>query len=183
MTRTLASHAPAMKGYFAIGVQSISKAHNVGNLLRTSHAFGASYFFTLGATYKKKDLRESDTSGAVTNIPVHEFESIDEFKIPVGAKLVGVELTPDAVDLPSFRHPRQAIYILGPEGGNLSPEIIAKCDYTVKIPMRFCVNVGVAGALVMYDRLVSLGRQAPRPVAEGGPLQPGVCPEPTEKVL
>jgi hypothetical protein len=35
--------------------------------------------------------------------------------------------------------------------------------------MKFCVNVGVAGALVMYDRLLSLGRFADRPVHEGGP--------------
>ena len=29
----------------------------------------------------------------------------------------------------------------------------------------------VAGALIMYDRLISLGRHAPRPVAEGGPTE------------
>lgn len=26
---------------------------------------------------------------------------------------------------------------------------------TVKIPTRFCVNVAMAGAIVMYDRLMS----------------------------
>jgi hypothetical protein len=35
--------------------------------------------------------------------------------------------------------------------------------------MKFCVNVGVAGAIVMYDRLISMGRFAPRPVSAGGP--------------
>ncbi len=42
--------------------------------------------------------------------------------------------------------------------------------------MRFSVNLGVAGALVMYDRLMSLGRHAPRPVAEGGPTEPVPVP-------
>ena len=37
--------------------------------------------------------------------------------------------------------------------------------------MKFCVNVGIAGALVMYDRMLSMGRRAPRPVAPGGPLE------------
>ena len=40
-----------------------------------------------------------------------------------------------------------------------------------KIPTRFSVNLGVAGALIMYDRLLSLGRHAPRPVAEGAPTE------------
>ena len=31
--------------------------------------------------------------------------------------------------------------------------------------------IGVAGALVMYDRVISLGRHAPRPVAEGAPTE------------
>ena len=151
------SQSPSIKGYFAIGVDSLSKAHNMGNLLRTSYAFGASYFFTIDATYSKKELREADTSGAASSLPVYDYANIDEFKVPHGAKLVGIELTDDAVDLPNFKHPRQAIYILGPEGGNLDPRLLEKCDFTVKIPMRFCVNVGVAGAIVMYDRLRMLG--------------------------
>ena len=151
------SQPPSIKGYFAIGVDSLSKAHNMGNLLRTSYAFGASYFFTIDATYSKKELREADTSGAASSLPVYDYANIDEFKVPHGAKLVGIELTDDAVDLPNFKHPRQAIYILGPEGGNLDPRLLEQCDFTVKIPMRFCVNVGVAGAIVMYDRLRMLG--------------------------
>ncbi|MEE8144119.1 MAG: TrmH family RNA methyltransferase, partial [Kiloniellales bacterium] len=34
-----------MRGYFAIGVEGISKPMNLGNLLRSAHAFGASFFF------------------------------------------------------------------------------------------------------------------------------------------
>ena len=53
--------------------------------------------------------------------------------------------------------------------GDLSPEMIAKTDHMIKIPMQFCVNVGVAGALTMYDRLISMGRFPDRPVKAGGP--------------
>jgi hypothetical protein len=42
----------------------------------------------------------------------------------------------------------------------------------VKIPTRFCINVAMAGALVMYDRMISLGRFAERPVRAGGPKEP-----------
>jgi hypothetical protein len=58
---------------------------------------------------------------------------------------------------------------LGPERGSLSPDLLDLCDHTVKIPTRFCVNVGVAAAIVMYDRVLTLGRYAPRPVRSGGP--------------
>ena len=82
---------------------------------------------------------------------------------------VGIELIDDAIDLPSFRHPLRAAYILGPEAGSLSPEVLARCAYTVKIPTKFCINVAMAGAIVMYDRVRSLAQFAERPVMEGGP--------------
>lgn len=161
---------PIGRGYFAIGVEGISKSGNLGNLVRSAHSFGAHFFFTVRAAISKTTMRGSDTSGAIEHLPFYEYQSIDDMKLPHDCTLIGVELTDDAVDLPSFRHPLKAAYILGPEKGNLSPETIAKCAYCVKIPMKFCVNVGVAGALVMYDRMVCLGQYAERPVKVGGPL-------------
>jgi tRNA G18 (ribose-2'-O)-methylase SpoU len=161
----------AMRGYFGIGVEQLSKAMNAGTLFRTAHAFGASFVFTVGAVYSKREVEQSDTSKSRGHVPLYEFADASELRLPVGCELVGVELLDDAVDLPSFRHPPAAAYILGPERGSLSPEIQALCDFTVTIPMKFCVNVGVAGAIVMYDRLLSLGRFAERPLTAGGPRQ------------
>lgn len=166
----------AMKGYFAIGVQGLSKAQNAGTLFRTAHAFGASFVFTVAESYDKKKLNQTDTSNALRNLPYYQFDGVKDFRLPQDCKLVGIELIDEAVALPSFRHPRQAAYILGPERNSLDPEIVALCDHVVQIPMNFCVNVGIAGALVMYDRLVSLGRFAPRPIVAGGPSEP--LPEP-----
>ena len=36
--------------------------------------------------------------------------------------------------------------------------------------------LGVAGALIMYDRLLTMGRHAPRPVAEGAPTEAAPLP-------
>ena len=97
--------------------------------------------------------------------------------LPQGCSLVGVEMTDDAIDLPSFRHPLRAAYILGPEQGSISQELLEACDHVVKIPTSFCINVAMAGAIVMYDRVKTLARFADRPVSEGGPkaaLQPHV---------
>lgn len=157
------------RGYFGIGVEGISKPMNVGNLLRSAHSFDASFFFTINTPIDVKSMRESDTSGAVDHIPFYNFEKPADLILPRQTALVGVEFLEDAIELPSFRHPLRAVYVLGREKGNISDELLARCDYKIKIPMKFCINVGVAGALVMYDRLISLGKFADRPVHAGGP--------------
>ncbi len=159
---------PAARGYFAIGAERSSKALNLGNLMRSAHAFGASFTFTIGATYQALEAR-ADTSKGQNHLPHYNWKTKAEMVLPQGCRLVGIELTDDAIDLPSFRHPLRAAYILGPEQGSLSPDIIAACDHIVRIPTSFCINVAMAGAIVMYDRLKSLARFAERPVTEGGP--------------
>ena len=154
-----------MRGYFGIGVEGVSKTGNLGNLFRSAHAFGASFAFTIAP-----DPRVSlgtDTSNAHKSVPFFDFTDLDDFRLPKGCQLVGIELTDDAVDLPAFHHPTSAAYVLGPEKGSLSPELLACCDHVVKIPTAFCINVAIAGAIVMYDRLRMTGRFS-RPVTPHG---------------
>lgn len=159
-----------MRGYFGIGVQRFSKVGNAGNLFRTAHGFGASFVFTIEAHYDVRAAR-SDTSKFPEHLPWYDWADVDAMALPKGCKLVGVELVDDAIELPSFRHPAQAAYVLGPERASLSPELLARCDHVVKIPTSFCLNVATAGAIVMYDRLLTLGRFAERPVfSEGAPI-------------
>ena len=113
---------PAVRGYFGIGVEGISKAVNLGNLLRSAHAFGARFVFTIGADDRVFELR-SDTSKASTHLPVYHWRSLKELKLPKGCSLVGVEILEGAHDLPSFPHPLRAAYVLGPERGALTPRI------------------------------------------------------------
>ena len=160
-----------MRGYFAIGVEGISKAMNVGSLFRTAHAFGAGFVFTVAATYERGEGGKSDTSDAPGHIPFYSFPDIGSLVLPKDCSLVGVELTDDAIELPSFRHPTQAAYMMGPERGELSPAMAEQCAFVVKIPTRFCVNVGIAGAIVMYDRITSLGHYPRRPISPGGPTE------------
>jgi len=110
---------PPTRGYFAIGVEGISKAVNLGNLLRSAHAFGASFVFTIGADDKALEMR-SDTSKAATHLPLYHWRTLAELKLPRGCSLVGVEIMDEAADLPSFPHPLRAAYVLGPERGVLT---------------------------------------------------------------
>ena len=158
-----------MRGFFGIGVEGISKAGNLGNLFRSAHAFGASFVFTV-APDPRADFH-ADTSASFKNLPFYTFAGLQEMRLPKTCELVGVELIEDAVDLPSFHHPRCAAYVLGPERGSLSPAMLARCDHVVRIPTGFCINVAVAGAVVMYDRLRVGGRFARRPVSAIGPAE------------
>lgn len=153
------------KGYFAIGAERMSKALNLGNLMRSAHAFGAKFTFTVGATYHALEAR-ADTSKGQWHLPHYNWKSTEEMQLPQGCRLIGVELTEEAVLLPVFRHPLRAAYVLGPEQGSLSPELMARCDHVVKIPTAFCINVAMAGAIVMYDRWISLTRLPERPIGE-----------------
>ncbi len=160
-----------MRGYFGLGVEGISKPMNVGNLFRSAHAFGADFVFAIAPAVNLREIQKSDTSGTAKHVPLYEFASVSKMTLPHGCELVGVELLDESIDLPSFTHPKRAAYVLGPERGSLSEPLVARCTHVVKIPMKFCVNVGVAGAILMYDRMLTLGRFPPRPPSPGGPVE------------
>lgn len=156
-----------MRGYFGVGVDGISKPMNLGNLLRIAHAFDASFFFTLNALVKLSDT-ESDTSRAPGHLPFYQFPKMEDLRLPTDCRIVGVEITDDAVELPRFKHPLRAAYVFGGERLSLSPSMLQACEFVVKIPTRFSINVGMAGAIVLYDRLISLGGYPARPLVTGG---------------
>jgi tRNA G18 (ribose-2'-O)-methylase SpoU len=160
-----------VRGYFGVGVEGISKAMNVGSLLRTAHAFGAGFMFTVAAAYAPREGNRADTSAAEAEVPLYHFPDVASLLLPRGCRLVGVEIRDDAIALPSFRHPRTAAYVFGRERGELTPAMIERCEFIVRIPSRFALNVGIAGAIVLYDRLISLGRFPRRPETPGGPRE------------
>src|SRR6187397_3247768 len=77
------SALPWPRGYFAIGVEGISKPVNLGNLLRSAHSFGASFVFTIGADPRVMDTI-ADTSCAPSHLPLYHWQSIEEMRLPRG---------------------------------------------------------------------------------------------------
>ena len=153
-----------VKGYFGIGVENVSKAMNAGAVMRTAHAFGANFSFFVGGPLDKKEIRLSDTSKTENSLPTYFYDKPDDIQLPKGCKLVGIELLNDAAYLPSFRHPRLAAYILGSERLGLSENIISKCDYIIKVPTKFSLNLALTGGIVLYDRLTSMKQFNKRPL-------------------
>ena len=78
-----------MRGYFGIGVEGISKPMNMGSLIRSGHAFGASFAFTVDANYKVREAR-SDTSKTPKNIPWYDWDNLEDMILPRHCQLVGL---------------------------------------------------------------------------------------------
>ncbi|WND03080.1 RNA methyltransferase [Temperatibacter marinus] len=166
-----------MRGYFGIGIDGATKTGNMGNLIRTAYSFGAAYAFITkpqgGETKNNLAITKdfADTSKTWKQIPFYMYQGPDEIQMPKGCRMVGVELTDESIDLPSFRHPHQAVYVLGAEIYGLSKPMLDRCDDVIKIPTQFSLNVATAGAIVMYDRMRMLGGFPDRPIMTGQPIE------------
>ncbi|OMP30206.1 RNA methyltransferase [Mangrovimonas sp. DI 80] len=137
--------------FFGIGIQNGKTPENLGMLWRSAQNMGASFIFTIGNRYAKQAC---DTHNAVKAMPYFHYDTFEDFfnNMPKGARLVGVELTEDAVPLETFHHPRRCVYLLGAEDHGLSKKAIEKAHFLVKFNSQLSVNVSVAGSIVMYDR-------------------------------
>ena len=131
---------------------------NLGSILRTSEATGVN-----GIVVPKKGgvgitptvLRAS--MGAGLRVPIIRaslYQTVKLLKIE-GAKIVGVDPTGD-VEYYDERLMGSLALILGGEGRGISPTLLGKCDSVVRIPMAGNIeslNVGVAAAVVLYERI------------------------------
>jgi len=149
-----------MMGFCAIGIVHTKTPTNLGTLLRSAHAFGAGLVFTVGKRYERQ---ASDTTNATLHVPTIHCATIHDLveHLPFGCKLVGVEITQGATDLRMFKHPERACYLLGAEDRGLSREEMAVCHEILAIRgASACLNVSVAGSIVLYDRVANAQRLA-----------------------
>lgn len=136
-------------------LDGIQDPGNVGTLVRVSAAFGCTAVVALDGTadvWSPKALRAS--AGTAFRIPVLHRAWGDVAPLLEGwsGRLLRADAGGRAVDR-SVSAPPWAL-ALGGEGGGCRPEIEARADRTVAIPMPGGVeslNVGVAGALLLYE--------------------------------
>lgn len=140
-----------MTGYFGIGIQNTKTEMNIGTLWRSAHILGAQFIFTIGKRYKKQ---ASDTMKTWRTIPLYAHDTFSDFykSMPYNCQLIGVELDETSVTVNKFIHPKRAIYLLGAEDNGLTKEAISACHKLVQLPGEYCMNVAVAGSIIMYDR-------------------------------
>ena len=144
------------RGYFGIGIYGSKTKLNVGTLWRSAAIFDAAYVFTIG---KRWPQQASDTLKAWKHVPFLEFQTSDEWieALPKGCVPVAIEIAAGARPLQEYTHPERACYLLGAEDGGVPKHLLARCRDVVQLPGTYCLNVAVAGSIVMYDRAIKRG--------------------------
>lgn len=152
------------RGYFGIGVWKPKNGVNVGTLWRSAQCMGAAFIFTIQERFHPKArehivssdpalAQQTDTMAAWKHVPYLTFESVEKLvrAFPL-CNLIGVERSSFSVPLTGYAHSERAIYLLGAEDGGIPRTILEQCKRVVEIPSTRCLNVAVAGSIVIYDR-------------------------------
>lgn len=144
-----------MRGYFGIGIENTKTKANIGTLWRSAYSLGASFIFVIGQRYKKQ---ASDTVKAMKHIPMYHHDTFDKFyeNLPKDCRLVGVDNVEGARMLDGYGHIERCVYLLGAEDLGLSKKALNKCHGLIQFESKLCLNVAVAGSIVMYDRQMKL---------------------------
>lgn len=145
-----------LEGRRYVVLDGVQDPGNVGTILRTADAFWADGMFLVNACadlYNPKTVRAS--MGAVFRCPVWTCTS-ERLRVLLSASdlpLYGAALRDDTVDARRADFTRAAVAI-GSEGRGLSPELLALCDQTLKIPMsEHCesLNAAAAAAVLLWE--------------------------------
>jgi tRNA(Leu) C34 or U34 (ribose-2'-O)-methylase TrmL len=139
------------RGYFGIGIYHPKTPINLGTLWRSAHNFNASFMFVIGQRYKKQ---ASDTTKAFKHIPLYNYKTFADFmkSRPYDCPLIAIEQSKNSIPLSGFIHPERATYLLGAEDYGIPPRVLSKTQQVIHINTPMCLNVAVAGSIVMFDR-------------------------------
>lgn len=142
------------RGYFGIGIYTPKTDMNIGTLLRSAHCMGADFTYTIADNHHLY-RQVSNTSRSERHLPHYEYDDWAHFlkSMPITAELVAIENSDDATSLTTFKHPERAVYLLGREDSGLPEKCLSAAKRKVIIPSQFCLNVAVAGSIVLYDRV------------------------------
>lgn len=137
--------------------------HNVGGALRAASCFGAGALHwtgdrVLGPSSWPEGARlpREERMMAYRDVQMCDgvplSSCIDGFAAR-GFTPVCVEVLDGAESLPFFAHPEKALYVFGPEDGDVPGGVRRECHRFVRIPSVGCLNLAAAVNLTLYDRL------------------------------
>jgi RNA methyltransferase, TrmH family len=130
----------------SLALWHVADPGNVGTLVRTADAFGASVGLSPGCADPTgpKALRAS--AGAIFRVPLGGFDE------PAGRRVSLV--VHEGVPLAELEPAERTVYVLGAEREGLPGEVVAACDAVASIPIAptaESLNVAVAGAIALYE--------------------------------
>ena len=139
-------------------LESIQNPTNVGAIFRSAAALGMdAVLLTPGCSNPLYRRSARVSMGTVFQVPWTYVEEnwVDQLR-SLGFKTAAMALKDDSysIDAPELRSAERLAVVLGSEGDGLTEDTIARCDYTVKIPMYHGVdslNVAAASAVAFWE--------------------------------
>lgn len=140
----------------SIGLSNPKSPENVNSVRRAAGNFRVDAILYTGKRYPRAlrlNPATTNMSRSVSlNIPVTAVNCLIS-EMPENTAIVCVEFAENAMPLPEYQHPEHALYIFGPEDGNLSQAIIDRADAVVYVPTNGSMNLAATVNVVLYDRL------------------------------
>jgi tRNA(Leu) C34 or U34 (ribose-2'-O)-methylase TrmL len=139
-----------------IGLVDPKSPENVESVMRLAGNFRVDSVYYSGKRYpraaKLKPCSVDMSRKVSLNIPLTQVDDLFD-DTPDDLKIVCVEFAENAILLPEYQHPKNALYIFGPEDNTISQQVIDSADDVVYIPTVSCMNLSATVSVVLYDRL------------------------------
>lgn len=150
-----------MKNHQAcLGLINPKSPDNVGSVLRAAANYGVDQVFYTGNRYPRaieRKARMVDMSRKVSkDVLISQQDCLIDV-VTENMKIVCVEFALNAIPLPDYEHPENALYIFGPEDGSIDQTIIDQADDVVYVPTVGCMNLSASVNVLLYDRLFKAG--------------------------
>lgn len=144
----------------SILLDQVRSLHNVGAFFRLADSAGIARLYLCGITgHPPKKALTKTALGAEQTVPwEHHWDPLpllDRLRQD-GVELAAVETSVRAVDLFEWQPRFPVCLVFGHEVDGVRPEVAARCDTQVRIPMlgvKHSLNVSVAGGVIAYELL------------------------------
>ncbi len=144
----------------SILLDNVRSLYNVGAFFRTADAAAIEKLYLCGITGRPPKSAITKTALGADLTVAWEYaqeplETLDGIRAR-GVEIAAIETTVHAVDLFDWTPHFPVCVVFGHEVDGIRPEVSARCDTHVRIPMlgtKHSLNVATAGGVVMYELL------------------------------
>ncbi len=137
---------------FHVAIENFGHDFNIGSVVRTANAFGAAAVHVVGR--RRWNRRGAMVTDRYMHVRHHaDIDSLAAWASATGLPLLGVDNTPGAVPLETYRMPQACVLLFGQEGPGLTDEARQACAATLSIAQfgsTRSINVGAAAAVAMH---------------------------------
>jgi tRNA G18 (ribose-2'-O)-methylase SpoU len=144
----------------SILLDNVRSLYNVGAFFRTADAAAIEKIYLCGITGRppKSGITKTALGADETVAWEHAWEPWEALDAMQGrgVEIAAIETSVHAVDLFDWRPRFPVCVVFGHEVDGIRPEISARCDSHVRIPMlgtKHSLNVATAGGVVVYELL------------------------------